>query len=239
MMSLCSRAPCVRALLGTALLCLFSGVATAGPIVNFVTGQSLSMQPNTSGSMTLQFTNSGDAPQGINSYTLAIMVIQTGGSGVLTFEAWAKPAAPLVVGDPVAEYTPTDPPGATSLNAPINVGGTDYFDYYPVQVAATDGFNYQLAPGETKNAGVLAFTSDAPGTWNVYLVNQEPQPGGLPVTFFQIADTTEFGFGNLPVGNGEFLQVGTITAVPEPSGLIAAGMAFTAIACSRYARRRS
>lgn len=221
-----------------ALVALFSPTAAAAPIVNIVTGASLSLQPSTSGSTTLQFTNAGNASQGINSITLALMFIQTSGSGVLTFDAWSKPAAPLVIGDPNAEYTPTDPPSVFQLNAPITLGGTDYFDYYSVQVGAVNGFNYLLAPAATANVGVMTFTSDGPGTWDMYVVNQAPQPGGLPVSLFQTADTTDFGFGNLAVGNGEYLKVGTITAVPEPSTWVAAGMA-AAVGFSRYLRRRT
>ena len=217
-----------RAAAACVCLAMAGGTAVAAPIVNFVTGLSLSMDPSTTGSLTMQFTNAGDATQGINTYTLAIMAIQTSGTGVLTFDSWTKPASPLIT-DPITEYTPFDPPELFTLNAPIVIDGTDYFDYYSVQVAATDGFNYQLFAGNTKNAGLMTFTNDGPGTWDLYVVNQERQTGGLPVTLLQTADTTDYGFGNLPEGNGEYLKIGTITAVPEPSTVALAGMAFAAV----------
>ena len=104
-------------------------------------------------------------------------------------------------------------------------------------MAATDGFNYQLFAGATRNVGLMTFSNDGPGTWNLYVVNQEPQVGGLPVSLLQEADATDYGFGNLQPLNGEYLQIGTITAVPEPSTVALAGVALASVLVPGLRRR--
>lgn len=210
-----------------ACLLASAGTAVAGPIVNFTTGLSLSLPQSGTGSLTMQLTNAGDASQDVNAYTLGIMVVQTSGSGTLTFDSWTKPSNP-VVGDPDAEYTPFGQPQVFQLNAPISISGTNYFDYFSVQVAATDNFNYPLAAGVTKDAGLMSFSSSGQGAWDVYVVNQAAQSGGLPVSVLQINTGTAFGFGNLAATNGASLKIGTITAVPEPSTVVLAGVAVVA-----------
>jgi len=231
---ICNRLLSVAAL-GACLLSS-AGAAVAGPIVNFTTNSSLSLPQVGTGSMTMRFANAGDAPQDVSGYTLAIMLVQTSGSGTLTFDSWTKPSNP-VIGDPDAEYTPFEPPSVFQLNAPINIGGFNYFDYYSVQVGATDNFNYQLLAGATKDAGLMTFTTSGEGAWDVYVVNQTAQPGGLPVSVLQNNLGDEFGFGNLPAANGESLLVGTITAVPEPSTVVLVGCAALALVAGRTRRR--
>ena len=220
---------CIRSRLlaaATLVASLFATAATAvaAPIVNFTTGLSLDLAETGTGGMTMKFTNAGDATQSINYYSVGIMLLQTSGSGSLTFDSWTKPSDP-VIGDPEAEYTPFDAPGLFTLNAPVNIAGTDYFDYYFVATAATDAFNYPLAAGVTKDAGLMTFSVSGQGTWDVYAVNQEAQPGGLPVSLIQDNTSDEFGFGNLPAANGASLMIGTITAVPEPSTIALGGVA--------------
>ncbi|MFM7205288.1 MAG: PEP-CTERM sorting domain-containing protein [Planctomycetaceae bacterium] len=75
------------------------------------------------------------------------------------------------------------------------------------------------------------------GTWDVYVVNQEAQPGGLPVSLTQTADLTASGFGNLAAVNGANVKVATIAvAVPEPASLAFAGVVVMATA-ARTIRR--
>jgi hypothetical protein len=121
------------------------------------------------------------------------------------------------------------------LNAPVNISGTDYFDYFPVQAANTNGFNDQILPTATKNVGTLTFTSGTgEGTWDVYVVNQQAQSGGLPVSFTQNAALAEAGFGNLPATNGAFLKIGSVSVVPEPSTTAVATMAMAGVVMMQW-----
>ena len=175
-------------------------------------------------------------------YTLALMFVQTSGDGTLTFDLWTGPASNPLLSDPNAEYTPFDQPGAFQLLAPVVISGTDYFDYFNVQGTNTNGFDDPLAAGVTKNVGVVNLLAGSePGTWDVYVVNQEPEEGGLPVSFLQLASGIEFGFGNLAALDGARLLIGSVTVVPEPSGIALAGcggLALVASWCRRQAARR-
>lgn len=219
--------PLVAQVLG---LCLGLGctAAMAAAVVNLDTGKSLVLQPGGTGSLTLSLTNAGDASALVNSYSLGLLIVPTSGTDAATFDAWTAPATNPLLSDGNAEYTPSDPPQLFPLNAPVTISGTDYFDYYPVQAANTNGANDPLAPAATRNIGALSFTAGAgTGTWAVYVVNQEPQEGGLPLSFYLNAAFADFGFGNLPAVNGASLLVGTVgwTAVPEPASLGIVGSA--------------
>lgn len=214
-----------------ATMCAMLGhAACAAPVVNFTTGLSLNLLQSTTGSLTSSLRNDGTSFAEINSFTLGYTLVQTAGSGTLTFSGWGPPASNKLLSDPDAEFTPTDPPTSQTLNAPVNISGTDYFDYFPVQAANTNGFNDQILPAATKNAGTLTFTSGTgEGTWDLYVVNQQAQSGGLPASFTQNAALAESGFGNLPATNGSFLKIGTISVVPEPSTVGVASMAILGI----------
>ena len=209
-------------------LALLASSASGVPIVNLSTGLSLEMQESTSGTLTMQFTNVGDGTQSVNSYSLAILVVQTSGTSTLTFDSWTKPADPVLIGDVAAEYTPFDQPALFPLNAPVSIGGTEYFEYYAVQAAATDNFDYPLLASATKNVGLMTFTNSGEGSWDLYVINQEAQAGGLPLSLMQNLAGDEFAFGNLPVANGAALKMGTVVAVPEPSTVVLAGVAVLA-----------
>lgn len=210
----------------------------AAAVVNFDTGKSLALQTGGSGNITLSLTNAGDASAFVTSYTLGLLIVPTSGSGTLVFDAWTGPAANPLLSDVDAEYTPLgQPDGSATLIAPIDISGTEYFNYYSVQAANTNGFDDPLAAAASRNIGRLAFAATSgTGTWDVYVINQAAQDGGLPVSFLQDS-TTEFGFGNLSATDGASLLIGGITVtVPEPS-LVALVAAACLVALGRVARR--
>jgi len=219
--------------------CTVWGAAT----VNIDTGSSLSMQPGESGSISLSFTNVGSESSFMTSYTLALMFVQTSGTGTLTFDLWTGPASDPLLSDQDAEYTPFDQPEPFQLLAPVVISGTEYFDYFKVEGTNTNGFDDPLAAGVTKNVGVINLSAGLePGTWDVYVVNQEPEVGGLPVSFLQLADLDVFGFGNLAVLDGANLLVGSVVVVPEPSSIAlvgCGGLTFLALWRRRRAARRN
>lgn len=238
-----SSRPFLAPVLGACLvtcLSLACSAATAAAVVNLDTGKSVVLQTGGTGSLTLSLTNAGNQSALINSYTLGLLVVQTGGTGTLTFDAWIAPATNPLLSDGDAEYSPLDQPALFPLNAPVTIAGTEYFEYYPVQAANTNGVDDVLAAAATRNIGALNVASlEGTGTWAIYVVNQEPAVGGLPVSFFQDAAFADFGFGNLPATNGANLLVGTVTVsvVPEPASIGLVGCALVALAIARRVRR--
>lgn len=223
-----------------ACLLLNNAAATGAAIVNFDTGKLLSLQSTGSGSLTLSLTNAGDSSAFINSYTLGILVVPASGSGTLTLDAWTGPASNPLLSDVAAEYIPFDQPVLFPLIAPVTISGTEYFEYFQVQAGNTNGFDDPLAVGASRNIGTLNFSViDGNGTWDIYMINQEAQEGGLPISFLQDSELADFGFGNLPAVNGEALLVGTVTAVPEPTTLLLAASGGLALAVRRIRNRRA
>lgn len=210
----------------------------AAAVVNFDTGKTLSLQTGGSGSITLSLTNAGDASAFVTSYTIGLLIVPTSGSGTLAFDAWTGPATNPLLSDVDAEYTPLgQPDGSATLIAPIDISGTEYFNYYGVQAANTNGFDDPFAAAASRNIGRMAFAATSgTGTWNIYAINQAAQDGGLPVSFLQDS-TNEYGFGNLSATDGASVLIAEITVVvPEPS-LAALGVAACLVALRRRARR--
>ena len=232
----------LRALVVVPCLAVCCCTAWGAATVNIDTGKSLSLQPSQSGSIALSFTNIGSESSFMTSYTLALMFVQTSGDGTLTFDLWTGPASNPLLTDPDAEYTPFGQPEPFQLLAPVDVSGTEYFDYFSVQGANSNGADNELAAGVTKNVGVVNLLAGSePGTWDVYVVNQEPEAGGLPVSFWQLATGDDFGFGNLAALDGAYLLVGSVVVVPEPSSIVlvgCGGLALVASWCRRRATRR-
>lgn len=228
----------LRALVVVPCLAVCCCTAWGAAIVNIDTGKSLSMQPGESGSIALSFTNVGSESSFMTSYTLALMFVQTGGAGTLTFDLWTGPASNPLLSDPDAEYTPFDQPEPFQLLAPVVISGTEYFDFFNVQGTNTDGFDDPLAAGTTKNVGVVNLSAGfEPGAWDVYVVNEAPEVGGLPVSFLQLSDLEVFGFGNLAELDGAHLLIGSVTVVPEPSSIALVGCGGIALVASWWRRR--
>lgn len=224
------------------LACLFvhASSALAEAVVNFDTGKTLQLQTSGAGTLTLSLTNAGNESAFVNSYTLGILVVPTSGSGTLTLDAWTGPASAPLLSDVAAEYTPYDQPVLFPLIAPVTISGTEYFEYFQVQAANTNGFDDPLGVAASRNIGTLNFSViDGNGTWDIYMINQEAQEGGLPISFLQDSELADFPFGNLPAVNGEALLVGTVTAVPEPTTLLLAGCGCLSLAVRRFRRGRT
>ena len=237
-----SRVLRLRALVVVPCLAVCCCTAWGAATVNIDTGKSLSMQPGESGSIALSFTNGGSESSFMTSYTLALMFVRTSGDGTLTFDQWTGPASDPLLSDPDAEYTPLDQPEAQQLLAPVIISGTAYSNYFSVQGANGNGDDDPLAAGITKNVGVVNLLAGSePGTWNVYVVNQEPEAGGLPVSFLQLSNLDVFGFGNLVAEDGAHLLIGSVVVVPEPSSIAlvgCGGLALVASWCRRRTARR-
>lgn len=208
-------------LLAVACLCVVSSLPALASPINLDTGISATVNPGSTGSFTLSMTNeaSGSAITNFNSWALILQVIpQPGATGTATITGLTSPLT-----NP-ALAVPGDPPlfdNAYTTNVPVN--GT--INAYQVGLANETNAVTTFALGQTYNAAdfTVALSPDASGSWSLFVLNDENN-----TTAWLNAGGTPTAFGNSAVaGEGLYTstQIGTISAVPEPSSLMLAGSA--------------
>lgn len=214
--------------------------AVAAPVVEIKQLPALNLASGSSGSLTLAVENTGDATADVNFFQFAVMLIQTSGPGTLTLDAWNPPASNPLLGDPI-EFTPLS--GTQDLISPVTIDAVDYYSYYALQAANTDGTNWPLSAGASKNVGSITFSGltdeETVSTWDVYVVSQSYASPQFPPTFYANAALVPSDYGNLPAEDGGKIKIGTVTvtAVPEPGTLTLAAIG-AAVAIGAATRRR-
>jgi hypothetical protein len=217
-------------LLAVICLCVASSLpATASPI-NIDTGKSVSVNPGSSGTLTLSLTNeaSGTAVSTFNSWAFILQIIPgPGATGTASFTGLVSPTvnpALAAPGEPLFD-------NAYTTNVPVNGTTSAYLVGIGNDTSATTTF----ALGQTYNAAdfTVALSPDATGSWAIYALNDENN-----TTAWLTAGGVATAFGNAPIaaeGAYTSVQIGTISAVPEPSSLLLAGSGI--VAAGWYARR--
>jgi hypothetical protein len=214
-------------------LMLFAALPVfAESIINLGTDISESIEPGGSGSFTFTLSNDGTTADLDNfiGWVLGIQLVpQPGTTGTLTVGNLSSPATnPMPVG--AVEFTQ---PVLSTLGSGAVINGST--QYYFMGVSATEQFG-TVAVGQTYEMGSLALTAspDAQGAWDVYTVQQNSP---LLKTYWFDGSALETEFANLPFGQGNTsLQLGTISAVPEPSSVALLGLA--GLGAGGYALRR-
>lgn len=221
----------IRPLAGLAALLLVAGAATASPL-NVDTGKTLVLQPGGSGILTLSLTNenAGSAITNFNSWGFGLQLLPlAGATGTATLESAALPAT-----NP-ALTNPEDPPlfSAETLDVPAN--GT--LNYTLVSNGNLTNVQTTFALGQQYNVAdvTVSLSPNASGSWNLYAVNNE---NGIAAWLAANGNATDFG--NLPAVNGDggTLLIGTVSAVPEPGGIVLSGSAMAAAGWFAWRSRR-
>lgn len=221
-------------LLAVACLCAASSVPALASPINIDTGIAPVVSPGSTGTFTLSMTNesSGSAITTFNSWALIMQVIpQPGATGTATItgliSSVTNPAL-AAPGEPLFD-------NAYTTNVPVN----DTINAYQVGIANDTNAVTTFALGQTYNAGdfTVSLSPDASGSWSIFVLNDENN-----TTSWLTAGGAATAFGNSAVaGEGLYTstQIGTISAVPEPSSLVLAGSAIVATCWYSWRSRRT
>lgn len=214
----------VRRLTAFVALGALCAPALATPI-NLNTDLALSVNPGSTGVWTLSATNqdNGSIANGWNAFAVAFQVVpDAGATGTVTLQSAVNP----LVNPSIPSGSAGQPfVGQGTFPQPIN--GTR--DFTPV-VLGYNGTSFTTwASGQTYNLATITFSAsaNASGTWRVYASNPEDNFVDLPQTTWNLPNANDVFFGNVPFVSGQTstVQLGTISAVPEPRALALAGSA--------------
>lgn len=196
--------------------------ALASPI-NIDTGKTLVVAPGSSGTLTLSLTNqnAGSTITDFNGWSTGLQLLpQAGAIGTATITSAALPATNAALTDP--EIPLTFNPNQTLLT-PAN--GTSLYSFLISSNQSPAVTTFAL--GQQYNVADLTVTlsPNAAGTWNLFAVNNANGIAGWANPSGTVTD-----YGNLARANGDAgtRLIGTVSAVPEPEGLVASAAVMAA-----------
>jgi len=213
--------------------------AWAAPI-NLNSNLNLSLNPGSTGIWTLSATNqdNGVIAEGWNAFAVALQIIgDPGATGTVSIQGAINPEVNSVFSNPVVDPF-NDPPlpvgGPIDVlplnngNFPAAINGTTAFTTVILGFSNSDDYvNWQS--GQTYNLATVTWSAstDAIGSWTIYASNPINSFQNQPQTTWNFPGGGDNFFGNVPYVSGapSTLQLGTISVVPEPHGLIVAGSA--------------
>jgi hypothetical protein len=198
--------------------------AWAAPI-NLNPNLALSLNPGSTGIWTLSATNqdNGVAANNWNAFAIAMQIIpDPGATGTVTLQSFINP-----IDNPSIPAASAGPASVSSGVFPQPINGTTAFTSIILSYNGSSVTNWPS--GQTHNLASLTWNAspDASGTWRVFASNPDDDGGTLPQTTWNLPNANDRFFGNVPFIEGQTstLQLGTISVVPEPHGLIVAGSA--------------
>jgi hypothetical protein len=216
-------------LVGTA-----SRPAMAEPVVNLNVGLAGEMSQGLKKAFLIEATNTG-LPFDLGDIQLGLQLRPKGSvTGNLTISGvngtgtvWTNP----VTVNPPPDLNLTiagDPPFPTGYSS-ISIVGGDPFTFGNAVTAA-------LANVE------LEASANALGTWELYVVNEWPDPG-VPVTLFGDTEFDTFQFNNFSVAQAapsQALKIGeVVVVVPEPPAMLLGGLGLVLVGLGAWRRRVS
>jgi len=229
--------------LAAVFLLLFGVRDVSAATLSLETGKFLELQPGGSGSLTLSLSNDAGNVTNFNGWVVGIQFLPTlGSTGSIALTSLTQPAVnPAVTNNP---GNPFIDPGVELFDSegdPLFVNGSDLF----TSVSITSGLpsNTQVLSGSTSyNLGTLTFSAsgDAQGTWNLFAINPNELDGQKSWWYTNGLNTVSYGNLTMP-GAGSpanSLQLGTISVVPEPGGVVLAGSAVAAAGWYSWRSRR-
>jgi hypothetical protein len=222
------------AMAGLCVVVAALGTATHASPLNVDTGKILALNPGDTGTVTLSLTNenSGSPITTFNSWGFGLQLIPNiGATGTATLVSGSLPAVNPALADP------EDPP-LFSTGQTLNVAANGTTDYTLISSANQSALETTFALGQTYNIMDvdISLSPGATGSWSLYAVNDAL---GFGVWLNSLGSPTNFG--NLPSVNGDggTVLIGTVSAVPEPSGILLAASALAACGWSRWRSRRA
>jgi hypothetical protein len=212
--------------------------AWAAPI-NLNPNLALSVNPGSTGLWTLSATNqdNGAAANGWKAFAVAMQIIpDPGATGTVTLQSFINP-----VDNPSIPAGSAGPASVSSGVFPQPINGTTSFTSI---ILGYNDANFTSWPsGQTHNMATITWSAspDASGSWRVYASNPEDNFIDLPQTTWNLPNANDVYFGNVPFVSGttSTLQLGTISAVPEPSSLMLAASAIVAASWYGWRSRRN
>jgi hypothetical protein len=200
------------------------------------TGKSLQLQPGSSDNFTFSATNDEGAITNLLGWAIGFQVVPIGTpTGSLTVGLLTKPAVDPM---PAGEVDFGQPALGILANSATENGSPNFWG---IAAAALD--DIQVVDSSTSyNLGSVNFTLSANATagdsWGIYAVQQ---PSTFIKSYWSDDAFNPIGFGNWetlpnPVGS---VQIGTISAVPEPGSLVLAGSALAAAGWYGARKRRT
>jgi hypothetical protein len=214
--------------------------AWAAPI-NLNPNLNLSLNPGSTGIWTLSATNqdNGVAANNWNAFGIALQIIpDAGATGTVTLQSFINP-----IENPSVATGSAVPPFIGSGTFPEPINGTTDFTGIVLGYSGSASPNVTNWPsGQTHNMATITWSAspDASGTWRIFASNPEDDGATFPQTTWNLPNANDRFFGNVPFIEGQTstLQLGTISVVPEPHGLIVAGSAAMAALTGHQLRLR-
>ena len=217
-----------------AILCALAALPALASPINVDTGKTLNLNSGSSGILTLSLTNlnSGSSITTFNGWGLILQLIpQPGATGTASLLSMTEPASNPALTDP------GDPPlfdDAYVLNSAVNGTTAAYQVANGNNTNVTTTFNL----GQSFNIADLTvlLSPNATGSWKLFALNDENNTGA-----WLTPQGNANAFGNLATpsaGQYTSIEIGTITAVPEPSTIALLGMSVASAGWYAWRSRR-
>jgi len=223
------------------LVCLCVLVApVSATTLTLDTGKSLELQPGVTDNFTFSATNDSGAISNFLGYAIGFQIVPVGSpTGSLTVgPITVSPVNPLPAPGPTSGTVDFTQPNLATLAGSAEINGSTQF--WSIGASANEEIQ-TVNPLGNYNLGAVAFTlSENAAVGDTWAIHAVQQAGIFIKSYWVDEDFNDFVFGNWPsspVGNTS-VQVGTITAVPEPGSLMLAGSAITAAGWYGWRSRR-
>jgi len=219
-----------------AVMVVPSGPAHAA-VINLDTGINVVGLPGSTVDFTFSATNDAGDVTNWSGWFLGIQVLPSGSTtGGITLNPLASPVVnPSLTGN----LEVSGPGPSIPLASGISLNGST--DFRSIGIITDPEVNLTFPGSATLNLATLPVTlsADASGTWNVYVVQQ---PVAFLKSYYVDADATDLVFGNAQpptlVADSYAIQVGSISVVPEPTGITLGVLGAGAAGVMTHIRRR-